>query len=95
MNRQFLFRAHHVGHSKCETACKVTKGFNHEFNVFPQQGRMQPSSETEFPDTFWDSLDFVVNAVDNIHARKYMDKKCVVHRKPLFESGTLGTKCNS
>ena len=37
----------------------------------------------------------VVNAVVNIKAREYIDKKCVLHRKPLFESGTLGTKCNS
>ncbi len=56
---------------------------------------MQPSTESFFTDQFWDQLDFVVNAVDNIKARKYVDSKVVLHQKPLFESGTLGTKCNS
>jgi ubiquitin-activating enzyme E1 len=35
------------------------------------------------------------NALDNVHARKYTDKMCLWHSKPLLESGTLGTKCNS
>jgi len=40
-------------------------------------------------DAFWEGLDFVLNALDNIQARKYTDSKCVFHLKPLFESGTL------
>lgn len=95
LNRQFLFRSHHVGSPKCVTAVKAVTTFNGQFNVTPKQGRLQLQSEPEFTDEYWDSLDFVVNAVDNIHARKYVDKKCVLHRKSLFESGTLGTKCNS
>lgn len=52
-------------------------------------------NESFFNDQFWDDLDIVINAVDNIKARQYIDKKCVLHDKPLFDSGTLGTKCNS
>jgi len=33
--------------------------------------------------------------VDNIKARQYIDSKCVWYERPLFESGTLGTKCHS
>jgi len=33
--------------------------------------------------------------VDNIHARLYVDGRCVWYKKPLLESGTLGTKANS
>jgi ubiquitin-activating enzyme E1 len=40
-------------------------------------------------------LNFVVNAVDNIGARLYVDQRCAWFEKPLFESGTLGTKANS
>jgi len=32
--------------------------------------------------------------LDNIDARTYMDRRCVYYRKPLLESGTLGTKGN-
>jgi len=57
--------------------------------------RVCPENEEIFDDNFWNSLDFVVNAVDNIKARMYVDSKCVWYGKALFESGTLGTKCNS
>ncbi len=57
--------------------------------------RVSPENEKIFTDNFWESLDFVTNAVDNIKARQYIDTRCVFYKKPLFESGTLGTKCNS
>jgi hypothetical protein len=37
----------------------------------------------------------VVNALDNVAARKYVDGKCVLHKRPLLESGTLGTMANT
>ena len=54
-----------------------------------------PDTEELFNDQFWEKLNFVVNAVDNIKARLYVDSKCVWYEKPLLESGTLGTKANS
>ena len=33
LNRQFLFRKNHVGHSKSETACEIAKGMNPALNV--------------------------------------------------------------
>jgi len=52
-------------------------------------------TEATFNDEFWESLNFVVNAVDNVKARLYVDQQCVWYEKPLLESGTLGTKGNS
>lgn len=95
LNRQFLFRNQHIGKSKAEISSMVAKTFNSEFQVKPVISRMQPSTECFFTDQYWDSLTLVINAVDNIKARKYIDSKVVLHQKPLFESGTLGTKCNS
>ena len=37
----------------------------------------------------------IVNALDNVNARLYVDGRCVYFQKPLLESGTLGTKCNT
>jgi hypothetical protein len=34
-------------------------------------------------------------ALDNMIARQYTDSQCVLHERPLFESGTLGTQANS
>ena len=48
-----------------------------------------------FDDAFWGGLDVVVNALDNVNARLYVDSRCVYFGTPLLESGTLGTKCNT
>jgi len=95
LNRQFLFRKNHVGKSKSQTACEVARGFNSSLNVEGHTTLVAPETEIVFNDPFWESLDFVVNAVDNIKARLYVDARCVWYEKPLLESGTLGTKANS
>lgn len=95
LNRQFLFRKPHVGQNKSETACMVGKKMNPDVNFSALKLRVAPENEEIFNDSFWTNLDFVVNAVDNIKARQYVDGQCVWYEKPLFESGTLGTKCHS
>lgn len=95
LNRQFLFRSRHVGLSKSETACAEVCLMNPGLRTEARKSRASPETEAIFPDAFWDAQTLVVNAVDNIKARQYVDAKAVLHWKPLFEAGTLGTKCNS
>lgn len=95
LNRQFLFRQQHVGKAKSQTACAIGKEINPSLNVTAYTTYVDPSTENIFNDTFWERLNFIVNAVDNIKARLYVDQKCVWYEKPLLESGTLGTKANS
>ena len=95
LNRQFLFRQPDVGKSKAETACRKAKDMNNDLKVTTLQAFVSPDTEDQFNDDFWEGLDFVVNAVDNIKARLYVDRQCVWYEKPLLESGTLGTKANS
>jgi hypothetical protein len=54
--------------------------------------KVGPDTEAKYSDTFFSELDIVVNALDNISARLYVDQRCVTSRKPLLESGTLGPK---
>ena len=68
---------------------------NPELKTKAMKLRVAPENEEIFDDNFWTNLNFVVNAVDNVKARMYVDSKCVWYGKALFESGTLGTKCNS
>jgi ubiquitin-activating enzyme E1 len=67
---------------------------NPEVNVTAHLNRVGPESESTYDDEFFNSLDGVANALDNVEARIYMDKRCVYYRLPLLESGTLGTKGN-
>lgn len=97
LSRQFLFRREHVNKEKSVSASEAVRVMNPDLknSLDARNIRVEPKTENVFNDKFWNSLDFVVNALDNIHARKYIDGKCVIYSKPLFESGTLGTKANN
>ncbi|XP_035226335.1 ubiquitin-like modifier-activating enzyme 1 [Stegodyphus dumicola] len=94
LNRQFLFRPWDVGEMKAVVAGKAVLKMNPDVNVEAHQHRVGPETEMVYDDDFFESLDGVANALDNIDARTYMDRRCVYYRKPLLESGTLGTKGN-
>ena len=94
LNRQFLFRSHHVGQQKSTTAAQAAVEMNPDFHCEALEVRVGPDTEETFNDQFWEGLDCVVNALDNIQARLYVDSRCVWYGKPLLESGTLGTKAN-
>ena len=94
LNRQFLFRPWDVQKPKSSTAAKAAKVMNPSFNIQSQENRVGPDTENIYTDEFFESLDGVTNALDNVDARMYMDRRCVYYCKPLLESGTLGTKGN-
>ncbi|CAH2244601.1 ubiquitin-like modifier-activating enzyme 1 [Pararge aegeria] len=95
LNRQFLFRPSDVQKPKSSTAAKAIKVMNPLMNVTAQENRVCPETEAVYDDAFFEALDGVANALDNVDARIYMDRRCVYYRKPLLESGTLGTKGNT
>lgn len=94
LNRQFLFNREHVSASKSTTAVLAGKRMNSSFDAVASETRVAPETENEFNDAFWEKLNIVVNALDNIQSRLYVDSRCVWYYKPLLESGTLGTKGN-
>uniref|UniRef100_A0A673XW56 E1 ubiquitin-activating enzyme n=1 Tax=Salmo trutta TaxID=8032 RepID=A0A673XW56_SALTR len=94
LNRQFLFRPWDVTKMKSETAAAAVKQMNPSIRITGHQNRVGPETERVYDDDFFESLHGVANALDNVDARMYMDRRCVYYRKPLLESGTLGTKGN-
>ncbi|KAL5594368.1 uncharacterized protein BROUX77_007715 [Berkeleyomyces rouxiae] len=97
LNRQFLFRPADVGQMKSDSAAKAVQRMNPELEGHMDSHKEPVGKNTEhiFNETFWSSLDGVTNALDNVAARQYVDQRCVFFRKPLLESGTLGTKGNT
>lgn len=97
LNRQFLFRPKDVGSMKSDCARRAAEQMNPELvgHIVSLTDRVSPETEHTFNEDFWNGLDGVTNALDNVDARQYVDRRCVFFHKPLLESGTLGTKGNT
>lgn len=97
LNRQFLFRPADVGKLKSDAAAKAVQAMNPDLNgkIVHMQDKVGPETEHIFNEQFWENLDAVTNALDNVEARTYVDRRCVFFRKSLLDSGTLGTKGNT
>lgn len=94
LNRQFLFRPHDVQKPKALTAAEAIKRMNPDVKLSAYELRVGPETEKVFSEDFFGKLDGVANALDNVDARIYMDRKCIFNRIPLVETGTLGTMGN-
>jgi len=92
LNRQFLFRSKDIHRPKSEMAAKAVRSMNPAIHIVAHINKVGPDTETIYSDRFFSELDLVVNALDNVSARLYVDQRCVTNRKPLLESGTLGPK---
>ncbi|CAF0776117.1 unnamed protein product [Brachionus calyciflorus] len=94
LNRQFLFRSWDVNKSKAEVSSRAAKEMNPNLNIRTNLNRVGPETENIYNEEFYNSVDVVCNALDNVKTRLYIDSKCIEFRKPLIESGTLGTEGN-
>ena len=92
LSRQFLFRNENIGAAKSVTAVAAAMAMNRDFRAKPHESKVGTDTEHIFDDDFYESLNFVCTALDNVEARLYVDQRCVFYHLPLLESGTLGTK---
>jgi len=94
LNRQFLFRPWDVSKPKSVCAAAKVKEMNPGVHIEAHTNKVGEDTEDIYNDDFMESLTGLCNALDNVHARLYVDSRAVYYKKPLLESGTLGTKGN-
>ena len=94
LNRQFLFAEEDITFPKSKIACKNIRKINPKVNVVDLQLIVNDKTLSIFNEEFWQSQDFIFSAVDNIDARKYIDKKCYKYNKIFLNCGTLGVRAN-
>mgnify|MGYP003365206480 FL=1 len=87
LNRQFLFRQRDIKQPKSTTAVKAVQGFNNS-KLIPYEGNIMDT--TQFPLHWFGSFDIIFNALDNLAARRYVNKMSQFLKVPLLESGTSG-----
>uniref|UniRef100_A0A6Q2Y6G8 Ubiquitin-activating enzyme E1 C-terminal domain-containing protein n=1 Tax=Esox lucius TaxID=8010 RepID=A0A6Q2Y6G8_ESOLU len=92
LNRQFLFRPHHIQKPKSSTAADATLEINPEMEIDAHLNKVCPATESIYNDLFYSRLHLVVTALDNVEARRYVDSRSVSNQKALLDSGTMGTK---
>ena len=94
LNRQFLFRSEHIGKPKSLMAVESIRLMKPSFNIVGLTQKVCKDTQS-FVDKYTSQVTGVINALDNIEARRYMDQECFNKQMPLFESGTTGTKGNT
>lgn len=87
LNRQFLFRAHHVGQPKALVAREIALSFNPKARITAHHGNIKAS---QFGIEYFQQFALVLNALDNVDARKHVNRLCLATSTPLIESGTTG-----
>jgi ubiquitin-activating enzyme E1 len=95
LSRQLLFRDTDIGKFKSTAAHEAILRFNPNVRAEVHTSRVGQDEHGPFDDEFWSKrVDTVLNALDNMEARLYMDGQCVAHQKSLIDAGTLGSKGN-
>ncbi|KAM5541730.1 hypothetical protein V8D89_004459 [Ganoderma adspersum] len=87
LNRQFLFRKKDIKQSKALVAAKTASAFNPNVKITPIHANIK---EPQFDVAWFRGFDLVLNALDNLDARRHVNKMCMAANVPLVESGTAG-----
>ncbi|KAJ6536001.1 hypothetical protein DFH09DRAFT_1369518 [Mycena vulgaris] len=87
LNRQFLFRKKDVKQSKALVAAQTAAPFNPNVQITPIYGNIK---EPQYDLEWFQQFDIVLNALDNLDARRHVNKMCMAAQIPLVESGTAG-----
>lgn len=95
LSRQLLFRDHDVGEFKSAAARTAVLRFLPDCRIEAHTSRVGEEEDGPFDDDFWSSgCSVVLNALDNVEARLFVDSQCVAHGLGLIDAGTLGPKGN-
>ncbi|KAF7543048.1 hypothetical protein G7Z17_g11062 [Cylindrodendrum hubeiense] len=87
LNRQFLFGHEHIKKSKALVAKEVAQRFNPSVKIVAHHANIK---DTEFSVSWFREFRIAFNALDNLEARRHVNKMCLAADVPLIESGTTG-----
>ncbi|KAH9865871.1 hypothetical protein J1614_009458 [Plenodomus biglobosus] len=87
LNRQFLFRNEHIKKSKALVAKESAGRFNPNVKIEAYHANIK---DDQFNVAWFKTFEIVFNALDNLDARRHVNKMCLAANVPLVESGTTG-----
>ena len=87
LNRQFLFRQEHIKKPKALVAKEQAQRFNPKVKITAHHANIK---DAQFSVEWFSGFKLVFNALDNLEARRHVNKMCLAADVPLIESGTTG-----
>ncbi|KAL8827381.1 MAG: hypothetical protein Q9170_007037 [Blastenia crenularia] len=87
LNRQFLFRQEHIKKPKALVAKESAGRFNPQVKLEAHHANIK---DAQFNVDWFAGFNLVFNALDNLDARRHVNKMCLAADVPLIESGTTG-----
>ncbi|KAK6495467.1 E1 ubiquitin-activating protein uba2 [Arthrobotrys musiformis] len=87
LNRQFLFGRQHIKKPKALVAKETAAKFNPNVKLTAHHANIK---DPNFNVEWFKSFTIVFNALDNLDARRHVNKMCLAADVPLIESGTTG-----
>lgn len=89
LNRQFLFRRRHVGKPKSTVAAEQVQRMRPGVTT-SVNGIVSNVKDPRFDVAYFRSFTVVCNALDNVDARRHVNRMCVAANVPMVESGSTG-----
>ena len=86
LNRN-MYKPEHVGQSKVEVAYKILKDINPDVNIFYFKNDIMDNNFESTFETEILKMDVILNGLDNIPAREYLNSKCVRLKIPYIDAG--------
>ncbi|KAK5083459.1 E1 ubiquitin-activating protein uba2 [Lithohypha guttulata] len=91
LNRQFLFRHEHIKKPKALVAKEVARKFDPRATIVAHHANIK---DEQFNVEWFAAFTIVFNALDNLDARRHVNRMCLAADVPLIESGTTGYNGN-
>ncbi|KAL6004213.1 SUMO-activating enzyme subunit 2 [Asimina triloba] len=82
LNRQFFFRQAHVGQSKAKVARDAVLRFRPSISITPYHANVK---DPKFNIDFFKQFNIVLNGLDNLDARRHVNRLCLAADVPLVE----------
>ncbi|KAI6199449.1 UBA THIF-type NAD FAD binding fold and Ubiquitin-activating enzyme repeat domain containing protein [Aphelenchoides besseyi] len=87
LNRQFLFRKEHVGQPKAKVAAEAALAIRPDIKVVYHHDSIY---NNQFDLSYFQQFSVVLNALDNLAARRHVNRLCISGNVPLIDGGTAG-----
>jgi len=87
LNRQFLFRQEHIGKPKSLMAKEAVLRFNPNAKINAHHGNIK---DTAFGPQWFKNFNIVMNALDNVDARRHVNRMCLAANVVMLDGGTAG-----